>query len=106
MIHSDTEKAFSSRYHEAVELIGRRWTGCIIRAMLEGAKQFSEFTSIIPGLSDRLASVRLKELEAAGIVERVVIPEKPVRIEYKLTEKGKDLRPVVEEIDRWAKRWY
>lgn len=96
---------FSQRYHEAVELIGRRWTGVIIRAMLGGAKHFSEFTSSIPGLSDRLVSVRLKELEAAGIVQRVVIPDKPVRIEYLLTEKGKALRPVVNEIDRWANAW-
>lgn len=96
---------FSPRYHHAVELIGRRWTGAIIRAMLEGAKHFSELTASIPGLSDRLVSVRLKELESEGIVERVVIPDKPVRIEYLLTEKGKALQSVVDAVDGWAQYW-
>lgn len=96
---------FSPKYHHAVELIGRRWTGAIIRAMLNGSKHFSELTATIPGLSDRLVSVRLKELEAEGIVERVVIPDKPVRIEYLLTDKGRALRPIVEAVDTWAHEW-
>jgi len=96
---------FNEKYHHAVELIGRRWTGAIIRAMLNGAKHFSELTTTIPGLSDRLVSVRLKELEAEGIVERVVIPDKPVRIEYLLTQKGKALDTVVEAVDSWAEEW-
>ena len=96
---------FNDKYHHAVELIGRRWTGAIIRAMLNGAKHFSELTATIPGLSDRLVSVRLKELESEGIVERVVIPDKPVRIEYLLTEKGKALDSVVSAVDSWAEDW-
>ena len=100
------EKAvFNDKYHHAVELIGRRWTGAIIRAMLNGAKHFSELTATIPGLSDRLVSVRLKELESEGIVERIVIPDKPVRIEYLLTEKGKALDSVVSAVDSWAEDW-
>lgn len=95
--------AFNPRFHAAVELIGKRWSGVIIRAMFGGAKHFSEFTANIPGLSDRLLSLRLKELETAGLVQRVVIPDKPVRIEYGLTEKGKALRPVIKEIERWAR---
>ena len=55
-------------YRQAIELIGRKWSGSILRALLAGATQFSEFTSLIPGVSDRLISVRLKELEAAGII--------------------------------------
>lgn len=96
---------FNTKYHHAVELIGRRWTGAIVRAMLNGAKHFSELTATIPGLSDRLVSVRLKELEAEGIVERVVIPDKPVRIEYLLTKKGKALESVVDAVDTWAEQW-
>ena len=96
---------FNDKYHHAVELIGRRWTGAIIRAMLNGAKHFSELTATIPGLSDRLVSVRLKELESEGIVERIVIPDKPVRIEYLLTEKGKALDSVVSAVDSWAEDW-
>lgn len=96
---------FNPKYHHAVELIGRRWTGAIIRAMLNGAKHFSELTATIPGLSDRLVSVRLKELESEGIVERVVIPDKPVRIEYLLTQKGRALESVVGAVDDWAQTW-
>jgi DNA-binding HxlR family transcriptional regulator len=97
--------AFCPRYHEAIELIGRRWSGAILRALLTGAERFHEIAEVIPGISDRLLSERLKEFEAAGIVERIVIPETPVRIEYRLTEKGRDLLPVVEAVAAWAERW-
>jgi len=59
----------------------------------------------VPGLSQRLLSERLKELEAEGLVTRTVYPETPVRIEYSLTEKGRDLAPVLSELHRWADRW-
>lgn len=100
-----TDNTVCPKYHHAVEMIGRRWNGAIIRAMLDGATHFSEFTAAVPGLSDRLVSVRLKELESEGIIERVVIPEKPVRIEYVLTAKGRALEPVVYAITRWANEW-
>lgn len=92
-------------YRQAIELIGRKWTGAIIRAMLAGARQFSEFSTVIPGVSDRLISVRLKELEAHGVVERIVIPEKPVRIQYQLTPKGEALGQVVIAVSSWAQTW-
>ncbi len=96
---------FCPRYHHAIELIGRRWSGVIIRAMLGGVARFSELIQIVPGLSDRMLSERLKELEAEGIVERRVFPETPVRIEYAITEKGRALAAVVESIDAWAQAW-
>jgi DNA-binding HxlR family transcriptional regulator len=101
------EGAFCPYFHYAVELIGRRWTGAIVRAMLDAecASRFSELTNIIPGLSDRMLSERLKELETEGIVERTVIPETPVRIEYRLTEKGRALAGAVEAIGSWADAW-
>ena len=96
---------FCPLYHHAVELIGRRWTGVILRALLAGAERFSELTESIPGLSDRMLSERLKELEAEGIVTRRVIPATPVRIEYHLTDKGRDLSAVVEAASAWADTW-
>ena len=96
---------FCPRYHHAVELIGRRWNGAIIRAMLSGARRFSEIHAAIPGLSDRLLSERLKEFNAEGLVERTVIPETPVRIEYELTEKGRALAPSVDALSQWAETW-
>lgn len=96
---------FCPLYRQAIELIGRKWSGAIIRAMLAGATHFSEFSSVIPGVSDRLVSVRLKELEANGVVERIVIPDKPVRIQYRLTPKGEALGKVVVAITEWAEEW-
>jgi len=93
------------RFHRAVELVGKRWTGAIIRILLEGPRRFSEVLEAVPGLHDRLLSERLKELETEGLVTRRVFPETPVRIEYELTERGHDLEPVVAEIQRWADRW-
>ncbi|MGH2561167.1 MAG: winged helix-turn-helix transcriptional regulator [Thermomicrobiales bacterium] len=97
--------AFCPVYHHAIELIGRRWTGAILRALLSGETRFSEVTATVPGLSDRLLSERLKELEAEGIVTRTVIPDTPVRIAYHLTEKGQALSQVMEAIALWAEEW-
>ncbi len=77
--------SFCPQFHHAVELIGRRWTGVIVRALMGGAVRFSDVSASIPGLSDRLLSERLKELESEGIVQRLVYPDTPVRIEYRLT---------------------
>ncbi len=92
-------------YHRAIELIGKRWTGAIVRALMDGPRRFSELLEAVPGLHDRLLSERLKELETEGIVERRVYPETPVRVEYELTDKGRDLERVVTEVKRWADRW-
>jgi DNA-binding HxlR family transcriptional regulator len=97
--------AFCPYYHHAVELIGRRWTGAILRALLAGMDRFSEVTATVPGLSDRMLSERLKELEAEGIVDRLVTAEKPVRVEYLLTDKGRALGAVIEAVSGWAETW-
>jgi DNA-binding HxlR family transcriptional regulator len=98
-------EAFCPYYHRAVELIGRRWTGAILRAMLVGVNRFSDLTETIPGLSDRMLSDRLKELESEGLAVRLVIPVTPVRIEYHLTEKGRALRSVIDSVSAWAEEW-
>ncbi|EEL79505.1 Transcriptional regulator, MarR [Bacillus cereus AH1271] len=73
--------------------------------MLEESKRFREIADIIPNMSDRMLSERLKELESEGIVVRNVYPEVPVRIEYGLTEKGKALESVMDEVQNWAEKW-
>jgi DNA-binding HxlR family transcriptional regulator len=93
------------RYQRAVEVLGKRWTALIIRVLLPRPRRFSEMTVAIQGLSDRLLSERLKELEACGILQRHVYPETPVRIEYALTGKGLELEQVVEAIQHWANCW-
>jgi DNA-binding HxlR family transcriptional regulator len=96
---------FCPYFHRAVELIGRRWNGAILRALHAGVTHFSELAATVPGLSDRMLSERLKELEAEGLVERRVIPDTPVRIEYRLTEKGRALEGVFTAVSAWAERY-
>src|ERR1700722_10983511 len=81
------------RYHEAVELVGRRWTGAILRVLMDGPLRFSEIAAAIPELSDRLLSERMKELESRGMVQRTVIPGPPLRVQYELSIMGSELEP-------------
>jgi DNA-binding HxlR family transcriptional regulator len=93
------------RYEQAIQLLGKRWTGLILDTLMSGPRRFCELTSTVEGLSDRVLSDRLREMESAGIIERVVYPQIPVRVEYRLTEKGQALKPVVDSIHTWAERW-
>ena len=93
------------RYEHGIQLLGKRWTGLLLDALMEGPQRFCELTATVEGLSDRVLSDRLRELEVEGVVERIVYPQIPVRVEYKLTEKGLDLKPVVEAIHEWAEKW-
>lgn len=88
-----------------MELVGRRWSGAIIRSLMAGRVRFSDVLGDVPGLSDRLLSERLRELEGRGLISRSVFAETPVRIEYQLTQKGRDLDAVVRAIDAWGAKW-
>jgi DNA-binding HxlR family transcriptional regulator len=92
-------------YHEAIELLGKRWTGAIVHVLMPGPMRFSEIAQAIPQISDRLLSMRLKELEAFGIIARRVWDAAPVRVEYELTPKGKALGPTITELRHWAREW-
>jgi DNA-binding HxlR family transcriptional regulator len=93
-------------YHEAVELIGRRWTGAIVAVLLDGGPlRFSEISHAVPELSDRLLSERMKELEARGVVTRHVDAGPPVKVLYELTDMGQSLEPALQELKSWARRW-
>lgn len=93
------------KYEFAAELLGKKWTGLLILVLLQGPLRFKDIKREIPDMSDRLITERLKELEEKGIVERSVFPEKPVRVQYQLTSKGKDLEPVINAIQDWAEAW-
>ena len=92
-------------YHAAVEMIGRRWAGAILWALSPPPHYFAELSQSIPGLSDRLLSQRLRELEQEGVVERSVHAGSPARVSYSLTDKGRELGPAIRELRAWAKRW-
>jgi DNA-binding HxlR family transcriptional regulator len=105
---SDTviaDSRFCPRFHHAVELIGRRWSGAIINAMLSGPQCFNELLATVPGLSDRLLTERLREFESEGLVRRTVLAGPPVRVSYELTKSGRDLKPVIEALGKWAEKW-
>src|SRR5690242_14169722 len=95
--------ACCSLYHHAIELVGKRWTGAILLVLMDGPLHFSGIRQLVPELSDRLLSERLKELEAEGIVERRVLEGSPVRVEYSLTSKGRALEPTLRGLKEWAR---
>jgi DNA-binding HxlR family transcriptional regulator len=94
-----------TRFHRAIELIGRRWSGAIIFVLLRSRARFAEIRDAIPDMTDRMLSERLLELEKEGIVDRTVIPDTPVRVEYALTKKGRALVPAVDALVDWAHKW-
>jgi DNA-binding HxlR family transcriptional regulator len=94
-----------ARFHKAVELIGRRWSGAIIQILRQRPSRYAELRAAIPDITDRMLSERLRELEDEAIVARTVIPETPVRVEYSLTSKGRALAPALDAIGHWAEKW-
>lgn len=93
------------RFQTAVAILSRRWTGLIVRALLDGPLRYSELLDRLEVVGDRMLSERLKELEAEGIIERRVLAGQPVRVEYRLSRKGRALDGVVDAIGEWAERW-
>lgn len=96
---------YCARYHRASELIGRRWAPSVLRALLVRPHRFNELLHTIPGISDRLLTERLRDLEEAGLVRRHVSQGRPVVVEYSLTQPGTDLGHVVVALRDWTLRW-
>ena len=93
------------RFQGSVELVGKRWSSGILLAVWQGASRFSEIVARVDGLSDRMLAQRAKELEAAGLLAREVIPSTPVQIRYELTPRGEDLLTSLQPIVAWEQRW-
>jgi DNA-binding HxlR family transcriptional regulator len=102
---SPPDTGVCSQFHKAIELIGRRWSGAIIFVLMRSRSRFAEIRNAIPEMTDRMLSERLQELELEGIVERTVVPDTPVRVEYALTKKGRALVTAVDAIVDWAHKW-
>jgi DNA-binding HxlR family transcriptional regulator len=92
------------KFEKAISLLSQRWSALVIYQLLSGSQRFSEIQSAI-GISGKVLSDRLKDLEHQGVVKREVIPETPVIIEYSLTEKGRSLERVLSEIESWSQLW-
>ncbi|CQR57141.1 helix-turn-helix transcriptional regulator [Paenibacillus sonchi] len=93
------------RFESAFSFLGKRWNGLIIQTLMSGPKRFKDISGLIPSMSDKMLSERMKDLECEGILVRHVYPETPVRIEYELTAKGRALEPVMQQIQSWAESW-
>ena len=90
------------RFQEAMDVLAKPWTGLIVASLEEGALRYSELGSRIPAIGDRILSTRLKDLEAQGVVRRIVHPGPPIRVEYELTEAGQEFHVVYEAIANWG----
>ncbi|KZZ84287.1 winged helix-turn-helix transcriptional regulator [Bacillus sp. SJS] len=89
----------------AFKLLGKRWNGMIVHVLMDGPKRFKDLSEIIPSISQKMLAERLKELEAADMIKRIVYPETPVKVIYKLTEKGMALENVMKEVQIWGNRY-
>lgn len=99
------ETKLCPKYAATFELLGKRWIGMIIKVLFEGTCRFKDINSEIPNISQKVLTDRLKELEENGIVYREVLDEKPVKVLYSLTKKGRELEPVMEAVQGWAVKW-
>lgn len=97
---------FCPFYASLMDLLSRRWMGIVLRVLMSGPHRFSEILAAVPGLSDPLLTQRLRELEARKLVERRVFPTSPVKVEYELTEAGRDLEQAVRVLSQWAEKWW
>lgn len=89
-------------FQQAVELVGKRWSGVIVWALLGGPQRFNHLLNGIPGINDRILAIRLNEMIEEGVVEREVDPGPPVQVAYALTARGKALRPILAATRAWA----
>ncbi|MCG1009422.1 helix-turn-helix transcriptional regulator [Salinicoccus sp. ID82-1] len=92
------------KFEKAVTMLSQRWTALVIYQMLEAPQRFGEIQAAI-GISGKVLSDRLKDMEQEGLIKRDVYPETPVVIEYSLTERGRSLEPVLRDIEKWAEEW-
>jgi DNA-binding HxlR family transcriptional regulator len=93
-------------YQAAMELLAKRWTGLILTILLDQPARFSKISTAVDGISDRMLSQRLVELEEIGMVERKVdAAQRPVLVEYASTQMARELAPVFDALQNWAEKW-
>jgi DNA-binding HxlR family transcriptional regulator len=89
-------------FQAAIEIVGRRWTAAVLRSLDLGAVRFGEIRCRVDAISDRMLALRLKELEAEGLITRTVIPTTPVQVRYGLTKRGHDLVVALQPLVDWG----
>jgi DNA-binding HxlR family transcriptional regulator len=104
MTHSEKEiEHICTNFHNAIEFIGKRWMGAVIYALLEGPKRYHEIISTIPGISDRLLTERLRDLENEGLIVKKILSTSPKKVVYELTPIGIELEEVINILIKWVK---
>lgn len=103
----EQNRSICPKFERAFQIIGKKWNGLIIEVLTRGETHFNRIAETIPDLSDRMLAARLRELEQLAVVERIVdaAPGFPVRIRYRLTEKGREIQPILEAVHNWAEKW-
>ena len=102
----DSMAEMCPHYEAAMDLLARRWTGLILTSLMDRSFRFSEISGAVDGISDRMLSQRLAELEEVGLVERKVDASKrPVLVEYSATQMTRELAPVFSALQDWAEKW-
>src|SRR3984893_18515685 len=96
---------YSAPFQRAIELIGKRWTGAVVKSLIPAPARFNQLRAGIPPISDRVLTERLRELETEGLVERLVTPGGPSRVSYRPTSRGRALEPVLAAVADWAEVW-
>src|SRR6266404_9423931 len=105
MVQRPHSTRLCQRFQSAVDLLGKRWTPLVVQLLLKRPHRYSELVAELEVVTEGMLSQRLKELEGAGIVERRVIGDQPVRVEYHLMEKGRALGRVISDLEQWAEKW-
>ncbi|RYM06728.1 transcriptional regulator [Sporolactobacillus sp. THM7-7] len=86
-------------------IIGGKWKGVILYHLLSGKKRFNEFRRLIPGITQRMLTLQLRELESDGVVHREVYRVIPPKVEYSLTEFGRTLEPIIRQMKTWGEKY-
>ncbi|MHC2331414.1 winged helix-turn-helix transcriptional regulator [Bradyrhizobium sp. USDA 4454] len=92
----------SAQFHRALSVLAGKWKGDILWQLVDRKRRFGELRQSIPGVTQHMLTTQLRDLEANGLVKRTVYPEVPPRVEYEMTPSARALRPVFDELYRWA----
>ena len=97
--------AYACPVEATLDVIGGKWKALILFHLRDGVLRFGALRRQVPGVSERMLTQQLRELEAHGVVRRQVYPEVPPRVEYSLTQKGIDLLPIIDCMRQYGRRW-
>lgn len=102
MTRPTTKASYGCTLEATLDIIGGKWKSVVLHHLLGGVKRFNELRRLMPGVTQRMLTLQLRELEQDGLIERRVYAEVPPRVEYRLTADGESLRPIIELMCVWG----